>query len=237
MRLRDTVILYDGLPYYVLNVSNHRKDGVFRIYLCPLLEDMPIYVRYNSVPLYGWSSNEGEYAREFDKWLENNEESGILRKRMDSPLFNKFRPFPLGMCNYDNTAIYLTRSPTRHTTQGLSSQSLRAFSVSLDGSRETKNIPTLDSQEIASTILGSYPSPEEVLKGLTNPLCENTSAAFHREFALVRGPLDLLFLAYKTDVVGLLTESNFGRVQLASTFGYLTEVVEGLNLFSDVVVK
>jgi hypothetical protein len=45
--------------------------------------------------------------------------AGILRKQMNSPLFNKFRPYPLGMCNTKGQrAYYLERQPNRKTEQG-----------------------------------------------------------------------------------------------------------------------
>jgi hypothetical protein len=33
MRLRRTVVVYDGQPFVVLCITNHKADGIFRIYL------------------------------------------------------------------------------------------------------------------------------------------------------------------------------------------------------------
>ena len=36
MRLLRTVVTYDNEPYYVGAITNHMKDGIFRVYLLPL---------------------------------------------------------------------------------------------------------------------------------------------------------------------------------------------------------
>jgi hypothetical protein len=44
----------------------------------------------------------------------------IIRKTMNSPKFNKFRPFPLGMCNSNGRCYFLERQPLRpKVEQGL----------------------------------------------------------------------------------------------------------------------
>src|SRR3546814_20877703 len=59
-----------------------------------------------------------ERGKRMDNFLKDNPDCGIIRKNMDSPLFNRFRPFPLGMCNLNGETYFLCRSPTRNTQQG-----------------------------------------------------------------------------------------------------------------------
>jgi len=239
IRLKDSVVMYDGHPYYVLNAANHMKDDVFRLYLDPLKPDGDCYSQYQGGVPFSWSNAPGinECAASLDKWMEANPKAGILRKKMNSPLFNKFRPFPLGMCNVDGDVQYVTRSPTRSTLQGLQSSGCRVFgpSVSPSGASSKEFRVGVTSREMCQTILGLYPSAEESLEHLQRKDCDNTGLAFHREFALMKGPLDMLFLAYKSDVVGVLVEDNFSRVRLGSKFRFLKEVVEDLNVFGDVI--
>jgi hypothetical protein len=85
-------------------------------------------------------------------------------------------------------------------------------------------------------ILGNYPTPKDTLEGLKNPKFINESVAFNREFALVRGPIDLIFLAYREDIVGVLPNADFSRLKLGKEFIHTKEVIEELNLFSIVGV-
>lgn len=239
MRLKDSVILYDGKPYYVLNVANHKKDNVFRLYLDPLsTETMPYQATVGNAPC-NWGANDSvNYAIEMDAWMETEagKKSGIIRKQMTSPLFNKYRPFPLGMCNYGGDAVYVTRMPTRSTIQGLQGSSFRCVGPSLNPVRsDGMPRPNLLGSEICQTILGMYPAPQDCIDSLLDKRCTNSGVAFHREFALLKGPIDLLFLAYKNDVIGVLVENNFSRVRLGSNYTHLREVVEELNLFQDIV--
>lgn len=241
IRLKDTVVMYDGHPYYVLNVANHKKDGIFRLYLDPLkLDDFA----FSSTPSYlgphGWPSGDNVSAIVYDEWLDSGSGKGcgILRKQMNSPLFSKFRPFPLGMCNSigSSDVSYLIRSPTRSTCQGLTGNSIRSYLIHLNGS-ETHNgyKPHVTSPDMCRTILGQYPTAEECLEHLLSPRSANNSLAFHREFCLIKGPIDMMFLVYKTDVVGSLVENNLSRVMLGRNFKHLREVVQELGVFGDVV--
>lgn len=236
IRLSGTVILYDGKPYYVLNVANHKGDGVFRLYLDPLRDDLPTYANYEGGVPYHWGPGDShEYPTAMDNWMIANPKSGIIRKKMNSPLFNKFRPFALGMCNYQGKALYIARSPSRNTNQGLTGNGMRMYYTDLSGSSSTRSGPTIVDAELYHTIMGQYPDPEECLKNLLDKKCSNTSVAFHREFAFIRGPLDLIFVIYRTDVVGLVLENNLTRIKLGDNFKHLREVVEQLNIFDDVV--
>ena len=32
-RLRGTVVMYDGIPHYVLAITDHQSGGIFRVYM------------------------------------------------------------------------------------------------------------------------------------------------------------------------------------------------------------
>src|SRR3546814_1445089 len=56
--------------------------------------------------------------------------------------------------------------------------------------------------------MGNYPTAKECVHELTDPNCINTGAAFHREFAFIKGPVDTLFLAYKEDLIGVIPNGD-----------------------------
>lgn len=238
MRLRGTVVLYDGEPYEVFCIAAHKPDGIFRVYLFPIGWDNP-----PKKPDMGYvgsyeAAGVGPYL---DEWMKANPESGMLRKMMNSPLFNKFRPYPLGMCNLKGRgAFYIERQPARKTEQGLTGSMLveTAVTASMDDFDPTGKKRaglyhiSIFGPAFKSCVLGEYPSAHECLTNLNDPKIVNNSAAFHRKFALVRGPIGMLFLAYKQEVVGLLTNGNFSNLRLGREFQHTREVIEELNLFS-----
>lgn len=239
IRLRGTIILYDGLPYYVLAITNHRGDGVFRMYLDEIgKREETAFKEFPNQILDMYHPDNPGLGPALDSWMEVKKgHHNIIRKKMNSPLFNRFRPFPLGMVNQGLRVIYTERQPTRKTEQGLTRSMVLENSVDATPSNKPA-IPTLDifSSSFRDCILGNYPSAEDCLKNLTDPEIENEAAAFHRNFALVRGPMGLLFLAYKQDVIGLLPNNDFGVVRLDKKFAHCKEVVQSLNLFSSITM-
>lgn len=242
MRLDETIVLYDGIPYHVLCVTDHKPDGIFRVYLDPVADDGKPFHRKTAVP-YNWCDEPGmTKGQKMDEWLDSTtgKSSPILRKMMNSPKFNKFRPFPLGMLNCKGRAMYVERSPTRHTQQGLTGAGLNGlyFDV-IDGSGsfsrpggQTDVSSTCPG--LYSTIMGIYPDVDLTLTNLTDDSISNTSTAFHREFAIVRGPMNLLFLAYKGEVIGYLPYSNTNEIKIGAKFSYVKEVVDELACFNKI---
>ena len=70
------------------------------------------------------------------------------------------------------------------------------------------------------------------MENLLDSGIQNESGAFHREFALVRGPINTVFLAYKADVVGILPRNDLSLVRLGEEHRHLVEVVENLKIFT-----
>jgi hypothetical protein len=228
LRLRRTVVLYDGAPYSVVCITNHKSDGKFRIYLEPIgldgSQDRP--------QLDNFPPEHPGIGAYLDQWLAEHKNSPIIRKSMDSPLFNKFRPYPLGMCNYGTGAMYLERQPNRKTEQGLTASMLCETVLSLDP-QPIKRVGSISvyGKQFRDCVLGKYPSAMECLQNLLDPDIENTAVAFDRKFGLVRGPIDMIFLAYKGDIVGVLPRNNFSEVRLGRDFKHVKEVAAELGLF------
>jgi hypothetical protein len=240
-RLLNTVVMYDGEPYTILSISERKPDGIFRIYLgsikgSPMGKNWPNeYMNYHH--------GSAEQVAYLDKWIEEHKDGVILRKKANSPLFNKFRPFPLGMMNVNGRVQYLQRSPQRQIQQGLTRNAVTVKDVSLD-SRVNPYAPNggygghLSGPEFYSCVKADHPSAKECFERLRDPNVENNAVAFHREFAFIRGPLDTLYLAYKADVIGLVTpEGNEPSVKIGRKFKHCKEVVQETGAFASVTVQ
>jgi hypothetical protein len=79
-----------------------------------------------------------------------------------------------------------------------------------------------------------YPSIDTCLSKMTDPKIANEAAAFHRYFALVRGPIGMLFLSYKGDIVGVLDNKNLSSVTVDREYKYTREVISDLQMFSNI---
>jgi hypothetical protein len=243
-RLLHTVVLYDGMPYYVLAITDHKGDGIFRVYLSEIGRDkesqeleQPFFNNSHNFP-----SQHSDLGPMMDELMEKHPTAKILRKYMNSSAFNNFRPFPLGMCNVGTQTYYLERQPIRPSmNQGLTKGAFTEALVTA-GSRDANpkrfgDVVGLMSVEFRDCIVGNYVSAEEVLYNLRNPQIANDTHAFHREFALVRGPLEMLFLGYRADVIGILPNGDFSEIKLGRDFRYCREAVEELHLFGRVRVE
>lgn len=251
MRLRGTFVLYDGEPYNVLCITNHKEDGIWRIYLDPIGfgEDKLAYNQPNPPPCGSYSSDHPNMGAMMDKWLDqmqtpeqggNGPGTKVIRKMMNSPKFNKFRPYPLGMCNFNGSVYYLERQPTRKSEQGLTHGMLTSQSVNLapDNGKKSLNrsgMVDLYGPSFLACIKGDHPSAQECLDNLQDPDIMNDAAAFHRQFALVRGPLGMIFLAYKADIIGVLPNKDLSVLRLGRDFRHTREVVEILGTFGNVI--
>lgn len=245
MRLNHTVVMYDGEPCFVLGISNHKADGIFRIYLDPLnVEGGPSYVKTPGIP-FNWM-DEGPGATigdKMDAWLETEtgKNSHVMRKMMNSPHFNRFRPFPLGNVNRDGDVIYMERTPVRNMQQGLESKMLMCayptdFSRSDNRLKGGRGIYNLYDPALVKMYLNEYPSFDKCITSLKDRNCLNLGAAFHRYFALVRGPLDTMFLAYKGDVVGVLPKRDKTLLEIDKKFAHTKEACEELKVFYETKV-
>lgn len=234
MRLKGTLILYDGEPYYVYGIANHKGDGIFRVYM-QATKDMPLESYNSNVPVNSIPADHPSFGIEMDKYLDAKKDTLIHRKMMNSPLFKKFRPFPLGMVNMNSGIIYAEVSPTRKTEQGLTDSKIRCFLPSLGGKNgKLTGLVSILSPELRDCIIGKYPTFSEAVALLSDKEVQNESIAFDRHFAIFKGPVGMFFLAYKSDVVGYV-EGN--RLTLANTFEYTKEAAQDLGIFSTITVR
>lgn len=242
MRLQQTVVLYDGSPYYVLAIDDHKSDGIFRIYMDDIGHPQGVAIsRGLSIPFDCMVPDGTTRGAMMDTWLEANPDKGVIRKQLNSPLFNKFRPFPLGMMNTKYSTLYVERQPQRHTQQGLTSSMLVAHPINLDAPEPTpvksKYGVELLSATFRSCVVGQYPSMEDCIQNLKDTKIANRSAAFHRQFALVRGPLETLFLAYKSDIIGVLPNKDKSVLHVGKNFHHLKEIVEEALPFGQIILQ
>lgn len=240
IRLFNTIVLYDNEPYLVIGIDNHKGDDIFRIYLDPLGDPNGLNIqRFGTVPYTTYTEPPNTRGVQLDDWMEKNPSNTILRKMMNSPLFNKFRPFPLGMCNYRGKVIYIERQPSRHTQQGLTANMLNHYFLSIsEGATLNKyKTPDMYGLEMLDCIKGVYPTAEQCFENLTRPNIANEGAAFHRQFAFMRGPLDTLYLAYKYDIIGFIPNGDKSKVIIGSMFSQTKEVVENLRLFESIDIR
>lgn len=238
-RLNNTVITYDGEPYYVVAITDN-PDGIFRMYLYPLgivSRQFPLLP-----PISGIPANHAGMAKVIDDWMatKEGENSGMIRKMMNSPKFNKFRPFPLGMYNDSNRCCYIERQPNRKVEQGLIKSMLDVNLVTAGRADDTfygRDSIDFFSPSFRACAMNQHPSAKTCLDNLLNPTIKNEAAGFCRTFAFVRGPIGMMFLAYKADIVGVLPNNDFSKVKIGRDFSYVKEAVEELKLFNDIVVE
>jgi hypothetical protein len=238
MRLRGTLIMYGEYLCTVLGVSSHVGDGVFRLYVEKVGQGEYglSFNQPHGPPINNYSSDDPVLGVEMDKWLAKNPNSSVMCVLMNDPLLNRFRPFPLGMCNSNGLVYYLERTPTRKTEQGLTGNMIMANVVSGDplGLKMSGRGYDLYGPAFLAAVTGKHPSAAECLQALLNPAVENNAAAFDRHFAFVRGPLGLVFLAYKTDIVGVMPKKDLTLLQLDSKWLHLAESIYLLNVFENI---
>lgn len=239
-RLLNTVVSYDGDPMHVMAITNHKADGIFRMYLWPVQHPVRDFQAKGEYPRWNdfgaGSADQGAYL---DKFMTEHPTGPTLRKHANSPLFNKYRPFPLGMLNNPGArAVYLERSPERRTYQGLIKSMVDAHYVSVDmDKRPSRYDGTLGGPEFFDCVKGNYPSAAECLENLRDPQVENSSVGFTRNFAFTRGPMDTIFLVHKTEVVGFVPATQRPELELGKKFSYLKETVEETRQFADIRVR
>lgn len=236
IRLRGTIVMYDGEPYFVQTIAAHKPDGVFRVYLSPMDSDIESLPPIHQIPF-----DHSTLGTALDNWMQENPKTKVIRKMMNSPLFNKFRPFPLGMCFWQDDVIFLERSPLRVTQQGLAGNHI--VETLIDLSNDTPGEPggyrrvPFAGKEMRDCILGIYPSAQDCVRQLNNPDVSNNSAAFHRNFAVTKGPVGTMFVAYKTDVVGILPDANLSVLRLGREYAHVYEAAQELGVFGRIEIQ
>lgn len=128
----------------------------------------------------------------------------------------------VGYVNLPETALYFMRAPARRWKQGLDMRAL----VCPRGGMRARGM--LTNEALVRCIENNYPSFEQA-QGMfksANPFKEHQreGVAFHRDFALRRGPEGML-LCHKGTEVGVVEQGN---PVLSMKYGWLTEKLEGV---------
>lgn len=231
MRLKHTIVLYDGEPVYIYTITNHMPDGQFRVYFSSIVEANKNL--NNIAPIHQLPNEHPSMGPQMDEFMKASSIK-IFRKKMESKHFNDFRPFPLGMMNLKENVLYVERKPVRpKVEQGLQYNMLEGTEISIVRNNNKLQIPILCA-EFRDCVMGDYPSPRRCLEELTKGEVENLAVAFNRNFAVVRGPIDTLFLAYKRDVVGVLPRGDFYSLRLGKNYKHVKEAARELRLFTNI---
>lgn len=233
IRLNGTVVLLAGEPVEVVALSEHLKDGVVYAYVRPIgLTHEEMVNRPN--PTLGHNAHLPTVGITLDAWMQTNPSGQLRRVPLGSPEFNKFRPYELGMYWDPPHVYYVERQPNRKTEQGLISTMLVTKKLALEEDKSITASVNMYGPEMYRCIKGEHPTPQRCIEALTCNKYANKAAAFHRHFALIRGPVDTLFLSYKTNTIGVLPHGDLSQVRLSRDFSYTREVVEELHLFNDI---
>lgn len=226
MRLRGTLVLYDGIPNVIHAIADHKGDGIFRAYIEEIGDPQNMTVNLRNPP----PTNQYEYTsvahgQGLDSWMDTYPKSTLQRKFLSSPLFDKFRPFPLGMMHSNGMVSYLERRPLRKSEQGLLNSGVKYNEVQLRGRFEK---PNFWGKSMRDCILGIYPSVIDVLEKLKAGAC---GFGISRDMALIAGPVGTVFLVYQTEIVGHLNPEEMS-VRVTPEHGYSIEAIRESGLFS-----
>lgn len=253
MRLRNTIVRYREDFYYVIDVSDHMADGKFRVYMDELGHSRVGRDRLVGFPDGNGAFSPESFAKSLDKFIEKNPESGLVRKYADSKHFEKFRPFPLGNVNCNGSVVFCERTPTRNMHQGLLQEAVMCTNVQSAppqydpnaragrGTYGVNNNPFGNSAvdvlgpHFYAMLRGIYPSYQEVVSNLRDPSILNKGCAFHRDYSVMRGPLDMLFLCHRHSGVGYIDNGN--KLYLGSPHSFLKEELAELNIFDAIEIK
>ena len=237
IRLQGTVVLLDNEPVEVFWLSDHLGDGLIYAYVRPIgltIRERADRPEPNQVYNFPHSAVK-EQGKFLDQWIIDTPSSQMKRVPLSSYGFNKFRPYELGMYWAPPNVYYVERQPNRKTEQGLIASMVVASRLNLEENIKATSSPVdMLGPEMYMCIKGEHPSPKRCIEALTADKYTNTAAAFHRHFAFMRGPVDSLFLAYKSNTIGILPHGDLSQVKLAKNFTYTKEVVDELHLFEDI---
>lgn len=191
-RLSSGVFTFDGEPISVRTVEPH-SDGVLRVFFD--------YLGHNGEPPAGRAG---------------------VRKMINSPSFNRFKPFDLGFINMnesrfgeaaENRALFSARRPVRMSRSGLTGENFVAKalygSLNREGRSQTEGIDfshIVNTRSFCDMVRGRYPSFSECFDYVRSNRAAGSSMAFDRKWALSREDSGLIWLYRDSEKVGLMSE-------------------------------
>lgn len=139
MRLRGTVVLYSGEPFYVRDVqrAQSKEDGIFRV----IGSLLPVTGREEMAPAEGTEMKKFISSKNFD-----------------------IAAFRMGYVNSPKGAFYCTRLPNRQQKQGLSAET---FSGKDNKGRAIPFTNFTATKEVLNMVKNDYPSFAVAQKALT----------------------------------------------------------------------
>lgn len=160
-------------------------------------------VRLDGQPVFVYNVSPGMIAKV--SFLDSMDETSFAHvKSLD------LKPVPLGYCNYNKYACYLSRIPMRRDWR----QGLRRGNFYSSGPVNADRIPY---EALKKTIIGEYPSFERAVEAVSKIV----SMAWHRHWCVNK--LGQVFHKGSSKPVGKVVN---GRVELNSQHMYLTEALQ-----------
>lgn len=140
-------------------------------------------------------------------WNPMDENRKTVRKQLNSPRFNRFRPFQMGFLNYfedgAKNCMFTSRQTARRNRQGLTKDTFAAHTV--DGQQKNLDLRICSGREsFAEMVNGIYPSFDEAVDALT----PNSAVAFDRNYAVRMDPTGLVTLYRKKERIGLIRKDT-----------------------------
>lgn len=238
-RLNRTVVLYDDLPFHINHIDKNPEEEIFDLFLSPLglSDETKIKIFLNDLQNYYYEPSVYDpevwkYCSDFIK----NFPGEMVIKKINDPLFNYFRPFPLGMMAEGKGVVYLERVPVRpKMEQGLTTSAINM--VCFHNEVNHFQYKHWNSKPFRDCILGDHDDIETVITALKKDTVENYGAPFHREFALEVDALGNLLLLYRDEIIGMLPNKDSKTAVVINEFRHYREVVEDLGIFETVDVQ
>jgi len=204
IRLRNSIVEYEGRPVWVDAVTDGYDDNLCRIHIA----ELPLVTTPDGRRLV------------------------TQRKIINSPGFKSFRPIRTGWFNpyawcsanrFPLHASYLSRHGARRRRQGLNEEN--AFRTNVNPDR----IPILHRMGdiikdagFAEAMRGDFPSLDEALERLT----PNSSMAIALDWCVHRDEQGFTWLYYLTDEVGMFFR---GSLYVFENFAYLRETIQSTS--------
>lgn len=208
------------------NFYENREEAEFRLSGSVVMYDGdPVYVQTVE-------NHDDETVRLNIATLPLNENGGgkTVRKKIDSPLFNKFRPFDMGNVNFLHNGVIspirIERTPARTRVQGTTGANCRISMIHKGTPAVANWSMILQNEGFVEMCKGVYPTFREFLDSGAPAVCISS------DFTVSKGESGLIGLAYRFDKIGIVNTK--GMVFLFPKYKYLKEMLEELKDFTGI---
>lgn len=247
-KLQQSIVLYQGIPVFVHAVLNSRPDGIFRVYFKPIPLTLP--VDFNNDPdedeagvqeiVNPFRPMRGDDMRELDRRYRAD---GCIRKKINSPHFNGFRPITLGYMNHfegtNTLPIFVVRSTARQYSQGVKLRTLTferpaLFNEPVDRMGEANLARSIGFKEM---VANEYPSIKDAIDVIKDDSKAPKGVAVSRDVAIMyQSDLAMYLVFVRNQLVGYLDDSQGDRfvVSVSKEKRHLKEILEGVGFVVNV---